>query len=134
MRCMSRNKVTFFYALYERKEAITDDYGNTTGEFEVIHGNPLEYSANISAAKGETQTRQFGENEVYDKVIVADNTVPLIDEYSVLWIDTLPQLDETGALATDETGKVITPYDYIVTKVAHSLNSVSVAVSKVKVQ
>jgi hypothetical protein len=131
---MSRNKVTFFYALYERKEAITDDYGNTTGEFEVIYGNPLEYSANISAAKGETQTRQFGENEVYDKVIVADNTVPPIDEYSVLWIDTLPQLDETGALATDETGKVITPYDYIVTKVARSLNSVSIAVSKVKVQ
>lgn len=134
MRCMSRNKVTFFYALYERKEPIVDDYGNTTGEFEVIHGNPLEYSANISAAKGETQTRQFGENEVYDKVIVADNTLPPIDEYSVLWIDTLPRLDETGVLATDESGKVITPYDYIVTKVARSLNNVSIAVSKVKVQ
>lgn len=134
MRCMSRNKVSFFYALYERKEPIVDDYGNTTGEYEVIHGNPLEYSANISAAKGETQTRQFGENEVYDKVIVADNTFPPIDEYSVLWIDTMPQLDETGVLATDETGKVITPYDYIVTKVARSLNSVSIAVSKVKVQ
>lgn len=134
MRCMSRNKVAFFYALYERKEPIVDDYGNTTGEFEVFYGNPLEYSANISAAKGETQTRQFGENEVYDKVIVADNTVPPIDEYSILWIDITPQLDETGALATDESGKVITPHDYIVTKVARSLNSVSVAVSKVKVQ
>lgn len=134
MRCMSRNKVAFFYALYERKEPIVDDYGNTTGEFEVIHGNPLEYSANVSAAKGETQTRQFGENEVYDKVIVADNTAPPIDEYSILWIDTMPQLDENGALATDESGKVITPYDYIVTKVARSLNSVSIAVSKVKVQ
>lgn len=134
MRCMSRNKVAFFYALYERKEPIVDDYGNTTGEFEVIHGNPLEYSANVSAAKGETQTRQFGENEVYDKVIVADNTAPPIDEYSILWIDIMPQLDENGALATDESGKVITPYDYIVTKVARSLNSVSIAVSKVKVQ
>ena len=134
MRCMSRNKVTFFYALYERKEPIVDDYGNTTGEFEVIHGNPLEYSANISAAKGETQTRQFGENEVYDKVIVADNTAPPIDEYSVLWIDTMPQLNGNGTLATDRSGKVLTPYDYVVTKVARSLNSVSIAVSKVKVQ
>lgn len=134
MKCMHRNKVRFFYALYERKEAIVDDYGNTTGEFEVIHGNPLEYSANISAAKGETQTRQFGENEVYDKVIVADNIAPPIDEYSILWVDTMPQLDENGALATDESGKVITPYDYIVTKIARSLNSVSIAVSKVKVQ
>lgn len=134
MRCMERNKVKFFYALYERKESIVDEYGNTTGEFEVIHGNPMEFSANISAAKGETQTRQFGENEAYDKVFVLDNSAPPIDEYSVLWIDTTPQLDETGALATDESGKVITPYDYVVTKAARSLNSVSVAVSKVKVQ
>lgn len=134
MRCMSRNKVAFFYALYERKEPIVDEYGNTTGEFEVIHGNPMEFSANISAAKGETQTRQFGENEAYDKVIVLDNSAPPIDEYSVLWIDTTPQLDETGALSTDESGKVLTPYDYVVTKVARSLNSVSIAVSKVKVQ
>lgn len=134
MRCMDRNKVKFFYALYERKEPIVDDYGNKTGEFNVIHGNPKEYSANISAAKGETQTRQFGENEAYDKVIVADNFAPPIDEYSVLWIDTVPQLDETGALVIDEKGKVVTPYDYVVTKVARSLNSVSIAVRKVKVQ
>lgn len=134
MRCMERNKVKFFYALYERKEPIVDEYGNTTGEFEVIHENPMEFSANISAAKGETQTRQFGENEAYDKIIVMDNLAPPIDEYSVLWIDTTPQLDETGALATDEEDKVITPHDYIVTKVARSLNGVSIAVSKVKVQ
>lgn len=134
MRTLNRNKRPFFYALYERKEPITDEYGNTTGEFEVIHGNPMEFSANISAAKGETQTRQFGENEAYDKVIVMDNLAPPIDEYSVLWIDTTPQLDETGALATDEEDKAVTPHDYIVTKVARSLNGVSIAVSKVKVQ
>ncbi|MEG1564133.1 MAG: hypothetical protein RR365_10475, partial [Bacteroides sp.] len=73
-------------------------------------------------------------NEVYDKVIVADNSIPLINEYSVLWIDTMPQLDKTGALAIDKSGKVITPYDYVVTKVARSLTGVSIAVSKVKVQ
>lgn len=134
MRCMARNKVKFYYALYERKEPIVDEYGNMTGEFEVIHGNPMEFSANISAAKGETQTRQFGENEVYDKVIVLDNAAPPIDEYSVLWIDTTPQLDETGTLTMDGEGKAITPHDYIVRKVARSLNSVSIAVSKVKVQ
>ncbi len=134
MRTLNRNKLPFFYALYVGKTPVLDDYGNRTGEYEITYGNPLGYSANISAAKGETQTRQFGENEVYDKVIVADNTAPPIDEYSILWIDTMPQLDENGELATDESGKVITPYDYIVTKVARSLNSVSIAVSKVKVQ
>lgn len=133
MRCMQRNKVKFFYALYEGKEAITDEYGNVTGEYAVKHGNPIEFSANISAAKGETQTRQFGENVSYDKVIAMDNDSPPIDEYSILWIDTTPELNEDGSLAVDSKGEVKTPHDYIVKKVARSLNGVSYAVSKVSV-
>lgn len=133
MRCMSRNKVQFFYSLYEGREPITDEYGNVTGEYDVKHGNPTEGYANISAAKGETQTRQFGESETYDKVIVMDNEAPSIDEYSVLWVDTVPQLNEDGSLAVDEEGNVLTPHDYIVKKVAKSLNNVSIAISKVNV-
>lgn len=133
MKCMSRNKVKFFFALYESKTPITDEYGNVTGEYEVQHGNPTEFHANISAAKGETQTRQFGENETYDKVIVMDGDAPPIDEYAVLWVDRIPQLDENGDLAVNEKGEVITPHDYIVKKVAKSLNVVSLAISKVSV-
>ena len=133
MRCMNRNKVKFFYSLYEGREPITDEYGNVTGEYDVKHGNPTEGYANISAAKGETQTRQFGESETYDKVIVMDNEAPPIDEYSVLWVDTVPQLNEDGSLAMDEEGNVLTPHDYIVKKVAKSLNNVSIAISKVNV-
>lgn len=133
MRCLNRNKVKFFYSLYEGREPITDEYGNVTGEYDVKHGNPTEGYANISAAKGETQTRQFGESETYDKVIVMDNESPPIDEYSVLWVDTVPQLNEDGSLAVDEEGNVLTPHDYIVKKVAKSLNNVSIAISKVNV-
>ena len=133
MRCMSRNKVDYYYALYEGKEPIIDEYGNNTGEYEVKHGNPVKSSANISAAKGETQTRQFGENVSYDKVIVIDDTSSPIDENSILWIDIVPELDNEGALALNADGEVITPHDYIVKKVAKSLNSVSYAVSKVSV-
>ena len=133
MRCMNRNKVRFFYSLYEGREPITDEYGNVTGEYDVKHGNPTEGYANISAAKGETQIRQFGESETYDKVIVMDNEAPPIDEYSVLWVDTVPQLNEDGSLAVDEEGNVLTPHDYIVKKVAKSLNNVSIAISKVNV-
>lgn len=133
MKCMSRNKVSFYYALYEKRVPITDEYGNVTGEYEVLHGNPIEFFANISAAKGESNTRQFGENESYDKVIVMDNDSPPIDIYTDLWVDTVPQLDEDGALVLDEKGEVITPHDYIVKKVAKSLNNVSIAVSKVNV-
>lgn len=133
MRCMNRNKVRFFYALYEGREAITDEYGNKTGEYTIKYSNPVEFYANISAAMGETQTRQFGETVSYDKIIVMDNQAPAIDEYSVLWIDTLPQLNEDGSLALDSRDETITPYDYIVKKIAKSLNVVSVAVSKVSV-
>lgn len=125
MKCMSRNKTKFFYALYEGKTPITDEYGNVTGEYDVQHGKPTEFYANISAAKGETQTRQFGENESYDKVIVLDSDAPSIDEYSILWVDVIPKLKEDGA--TD------TPYDYVVKKVAKSLNVTLIAISKVNV-
>lgn len=133
MRCLRRNKQKFFYALYTVTEPLTDEYGNEIGQNDVQHGDPKPFMANISAAKGETQTLQFGENESYDKVIVMGKDAPPIDEYSILWVDKEPQLDEHGALARDEEGNVITPHDYIVKKVARSLNSVSIAVSKVNV-
>lgn len=123
MRCMNRNKRAFYYALFEGKEDILDEYGNPTGEHKITYGKPQMFKANISAAKGETDTREFGENEGYDKVIVMDIDAPNIDEYTVLWIDTLPDIKDDGT--TD------TPHDYIVKKVAKSLNSISVAISKV---
>jgi hypothetical protein len=129
---MNRNGVKFFYSLYEGREPIIDEHGNVTGEYDIKRGNPIRDCANISAAKGETQTQQFGESEVYDKVIVTNKDCP-IDEYSVLWVDTEPYLNEDGSLAIDEEGYIKTPHDYIVKKVAKSLNSVSIAISKVKV-
>lgn len=133
MRTMHRNKSRFYYALYKEKVPKTDEYGNVTGEYEIIRDNPVEFSANISAAKGETTTRQFGDSESYDKVIIMDNDAPGIDEYTVLWVDTVPTVDKDGVLATNEEGEILTPHDYIVKKVAKSLNSVSIAISKVNV-
>lgn len=133
MRCLSRNKVMFFYALYLRRESVLNAQGRPSGQYRVVHDKPKKGYANISAARGETQTRQFGENEVYDKVIVMDTDAQTIDEYAVLWIDRMPQLNKDGSLAVNEKGEVITPHDYVVKKVAKSLNNVSIAVSKVVV-
>lgn len=134
MRTMLRNKSKFHYALYKDKVPKVDEYGNLTGEYELLYENPESCSANISAAKGETTTRQFGESEAYDKVIVMDNSAPQINEYTVLWVDTAPLVDDFGALKLNDKGEVITPHDYIVKKVAKSLNSVSIAISKVNVR
>lgn len=126
MQGMVRNKRKFYYALYIDKNELKDEYDNLTGEYEVVYSNPIETKGNVSSAMGEMQSRQFGGSESYDKVIVLDNPDTPIDEYAILWVDTLPHLNSDGT--TD------TPHDYIVKKVARSLNSVSIAISKVNVR
>ena len=123
---MARNKRTFYYALYTGQTEIVDEYGNATGQYSVSYGSPTEVRGNVSAAQGEMQTQQFGDSESYDKVIVLDDVDTPIDEYSKLWVDSLPVLNGDGS--TD------TPHDYVVKKVARSLNSVSIAISKVSVR
>ena len=125
MRGMVRNKVKFYYASYIGETEIIDEYGNATGEYEVSYSEPKKYFGNISAAQGEMQSRQFGVSESYDKVIVLDDRNAPIDEHTILWVDTLPHLNEDGT--TD------TPHDYIVKKCARSLNGVSIAIRKVRV-
>ena len=124
MRCLTVNKSTFFYALHKGQTEIVDEYGNATGQYSISYADPVPMRGNVSAARGEIQSRQFGESETYDKVIVLDNPNTPIDEYSVLWVDTLPELVD---------GTTSTPHDYVVKKIARSLNSVSIAISKVTV-
>ena len=126
MRTLERNKTRIYYANFRTKNPIRDEYGNLTGEYDIVYDNPVEIKANVSAARGESTTRQFGEDEGYDRVIVMDDPNAPITVSSILWIDTLPVINADGS--TD------TPYDYIVKQVAPSLNSVSIAVSKVNVR
>lgn len=126
MRTLTRNKIRIFYANYRDKTPLKDEYGNLTGEYDIVYGNPVEIKANVSAARGESTTRQFGEDVSYDRIIVLDDPAFPIAETSILWIDTLPDIAEDGTSQT--------PHDYIVKQVAPSLNSVSIAVSKVNVR
>lgn len=125
MRCLWRNRVRIFYANYISREPVTDEYGNLTGEYKLRYGNPQEAEGNVSAARGEVTTRQFGDDESYDRVIVMDDPKVPIEKSSILWIENMPVIKPDGT--TD------TPHDYIVKQVATSLNSVSIAISKVNV-
>lgn len=125
MRTLLRNKSKFYYASYIDKTEIKDEYGNRTGEYTILYGDPIEAQGNISAAQGEAQTRQFGVSVSYDKVIVLDDINVPIDEHSILWVDNLPRINDDG---TTET-----PHDYEIKKVARSLNGVSIAIRKVRV-
>lgn len=123
MKCLKRNQTSLHYALYKGKEQITDEDGNLTGEYKVLYFDPVEMQANVSAASGASQVEQFGNSIQYDKVIVTDDISCHIDENTVLCVDKFPAYDANGNLL----------FDYIVKKVAKSLNSISFAISKVSV-
>ncbi len=123
MKCLERNKTEFYYALFVDNEPGKDEYGNESGEPHIIYSEPILAKANISSATGVSQTEQFGTDLNYDKVIVLDDMNCPIDENSVLFVDKFPAKDDDGNLL----------YDYIVKKIAKSLNCISIAISKVNV-
>lgn len=122
MRCLERNKQCFWYCLYSDNEIVYDEYGNEVGDPHVIYEDPVRMYANISPAQGYAQTEQFGNLADYDKVIVTDNMDCPIDEHTVLFVDKYPEYNTENDLM----------FDYVVRRVAKSLNSISIAIRKVE--
>lgn len=136
MRTANRNKQPFWYALYVGRAPTYDDYENENG-YSIEYGKPVKQYGNISAAKGEVVSRQFGDDDLYDRTILLQNRDTPIDEYAVLWIDEEPALNEDGTLKKNDDGSYATPWNYIVRKVARGLprfGSVTLAVDKVTVK
>lgn len=123
MKIMERNKKPFYYLLYQETVRLTDDEDYETGEEKVVYQPAVFMRANVSAATGFAQTEQFGNFINYDKVIVTDDIDCPIDENSVLFLDKAPEYAPDGSPL----------YDYTVKRVAKSINSISIAVSKVTV-
>lgn len=125
MRTMTRNRKTFYEASLQGATMAQDSAGRYT-EKTYSYSDPVEHKGVITAANGQADTNLFGENEIYDKVITLNKSETYLAVGSILWVDTMPEIDK-------ETGKTDTPYDYIVVKVAESLNFVNVAIRKVNV-
>lgn len=122
MRCLERNKSTFYYCLYKSTEMQTDEYGNETSAPKVLYEDPVMMRANVSPATGFTTAAQFGYLENYDKVIVTDDMDCPITESTVLFVEKEPEYRADLPL-----------YDYVVRRVSKSLNSISIAIRKVSV-
>lgn len=138
MRCLKRNQTSFYYCLYDSTQRYVDESGLESGEKIVLYKDAVKMNANISAATGYAQTEQFGNLDNYDKVIVIDDVDCPIDENTVLFVD--KEVEYTTAETHIEndgewamTEYQIPVYDYTVRRVAKSLNSVSIAISKVEV-
>lgn len=128
MRCLKRNEQTFYYALYLRTEKVLDANGYQIGAH-AVYGNPVKARANVSAsqgtnvyaAQGASITEQYGVESKYKRVLVLENRDTPLNEESVLWVDTTPQLDENGAVVLNADGSMVTPPDYIVSSIQRGL-------------
>ena len=112
MRLRERNKQRFFYATRSTSSTQTDSMGNPL----VIYSEPIEFRANIRQPSGTTIDDYFGGLLEYDRVITTDLSCP-IDENCVLWID----------------NNGVGSFDYIVARIADSINYKVIAVKKVLV-
>lgn len=116
------NKKPFWYCLYNGSEMI-EEGGYKTGERRLLYGEPKQMSANISAAKGTSEAEVFGTELNYDRVIVTCDMDCPIDEQTVLFVEKEPAYDAAGNPL----------FDYVVKRVAKSLNVVNIAISRVEV-
>jgi len=123
-RTLRRNRQEFWYSLYEGFETIKNEHGHEIGQ-KVKYSNPVQAFANISAARGESEAAVFGISIQYDKSMVFAKDEYPIDETTVLFIDTKPELNPDES--TD------TKHDYVVTCIATSLKYTTVAMSRVDV-
>ena len=124
MRTLIKNKQSLYLVRYKGEENTKDSGGNYTGEKTITYYPKKLIKANISGARGSSQSEVFGTEINYDKTLVfakKDFKELGIDENSVFFVDKKPQYDGTNPL-----------YDYRVERIAETLNEVVVAITKVR--
>ena len=118
MRTLKLNKQPMWYALCTGKTEIIDEYGNHTGCFEVKYSSPVYYPVNMSESRNVVQLEAFGIATDYDRTFVTTDMSCPIKEDTIIWF---------GADPTTE------PHNYVVHRIANSLNSITIAIREVSV-
>lgn len=126
MKTLLRNLRTFWYCLYDGKVELEDEDGNVTGDYAVQYQDPVALRGNISTARGTVQDEVFGQDISYDRVIILDDPNCPIDENTVLFVDKEPEMVSDGTVSRPL-------FDYVVRRVARSLNSVAYAIERADV-
>ena len=130
--CGERNKRTVYYANNLGDVELLDEDGYFTGEHGQQYENPKLLRINVSEAKSRmdrlastTYIDPYGLELGYNKVLVTSDMNHGIKDAAILWVDTMPEINEDGT--TD------TPYDYTVVQIKTGLNNVQIAIKKVDV-
>lgn len=123
MKLLKRNTRTVQFCNYSGKQYVVDDEGYKTGEYTTAYTTPRELVCNISPASGIVQSEIFGTLDGYNRVLITDDMTITVDENTVFCVDVEPKYNN---------GSV--NYDYIVKRVARSLNNISILLAKVDVK
>lgn len=115
MRTLRRNKQTIHYAVFSGVTAVTDSNGLHTGEYEPSYGTITEAKMYVSPATRKATLEMFGITGSFDKILITDDMSCPISDTSIVWID---------APTTKAN-------DYVVVRVAKSLNHITYAVTQV---
>lgn len=122
MILQKRNIKPFYYAKLDEEQQVVeilDDEGRGTGEYAPVRMTPTKTFGNISVPTGFANIEKFGNIVSYDLLIVMDNVNTPINESTVLWVYNDPNKDE--------------PWDFMVRRVAKSINSVTLQCAQAKV-
>ena len=137
MRSLEKNKRKIYYSqfsgnatIYERDgegniiydEVDGEDYPRILSEGAAYEA-PISIRANISAARGNSETDVFGTAIDYTKTLSTTEMDLPINEKTIVWYETTPVIRRDGTV--DETSA-----DYSVVAVARSLTNVVYALRK----
>lgn len=144
MRTLNRNKKTLYYALYNGVTPFIDENGDRSGEYAASYLPPVKARMNIAPARNDAESDPFGISEPYTHVMVTANTKCPIDESTVIWIGSVPEVEaEEGMYGQLVDGQMVwhsadgaevattDAYNYVVVRKAESINSITYAIRKV---
>lgn len=116
MRDVRRNKQTIWYALRTGSTENLDEYGNKTGTYTEVYGEPVMYKVNVSPNKGTIDLERFGLDSKYTRVLTTTDLRCPIAMDSVLWIGADPTVE---------------PYNFVVERISPALNQLVILVREV---
>ncbi len=154
MRLLSRNRQPLWYANYKGKSEMIDEWGNSTGQYEITYSNPEKAMWNVNVVESDAEVEMFGVHAV-DTIVITVNKADMmpslsknsavcgwtrcgmaecgayamndeITETTVLWYDIKPDIDEDG--------KTDTPHNYRIVGIRKSLNFAKIYARRVDVQ
>lgn len=122
MQGLKRNMKRIYYANWSGQQREILEDGMHTGRWENVYGPVKELWTNVSTTAGLTnnnlsgkvQRNEFGQYRDYTLTINPLPDTCDMTEESVLWVDSVPEIDQDG--------NTTTPYDHVIVRIAEAIN------------